>query len=87
LNLREADQREADPDPWDAKMLRLHTDTSCPKAPGNAEAAMAAAMFPQSLYYVFVRVLLYIPGCPETHYVNQNDLELTEIHLPVPPKC
>jgi hypothetical protein len=37
-----------DPDPWDAKMLRLHTDTSRPKAPGNAEAAMAAAMFPQS---------------------------------------
>lgn len=47
LNLREADQREAGPGPWDAKMLRLHTDTSRPKKPGNTEAAMAAAIFPQ----------------------------------------
>lgn len=36
------------PGPWDAKMLRLHKDTSRPKTPGSAEAVMAAAILPQS---------------------------------------
>ena len=26
-------------------------------------------------------------GCPGTHYVDQAGLELTEIHLPLPPEC
>lgn len=25
-------------------------------------------------------------GCPGTHYIDQVDLEFTEIHLPPPPK-
>jgi hypothetical protein len=33
------------------------------------------------------RVSLYSPGCPGTHFVDQADLELTEIHLPLPPEC
>ncbi|GAB1295478.1 Sodium-coupled monocarboxylate transporter 1 [Apodemus speciosus] len=27
------------------------------------------------------------PGCPGTPYVDRSDLKLTEIHLPLPPKC
>ena len=27
------------------------------------------------------------PGCPGTHSVDQAGLELTEIHLPLPPEC
>jgi hypothetical protein len=26
-------------------------------------------------------------GCPGTHFVDQAGLELTEIHLPLPPEC
>lgn len=26
-------------------------------------------------------------GCPGNHYIDQPGLELTEIHLPLPPKC
>jgi hypothetical protein len=29
------------------------------------------------------RVSLYSPGCPRTHFVDQN----SEICLPLPPKC
>jgi|UPI00001F8898 hypothetical protein len=31
------------------------------------------------------RILMCIPGCPGTHYVDQTGL--TEIYLPLPPKC
>ena len=27
------------------------------------------------------------PGCPGTHSIGQAGLELTEIHLPLPPQC
>jgi hypothetical protein len=27
------------------------------------------------------------PGCPETHFVDQADLELTDICLPLPSEC
>ncbi|KAL6082056.1 hypothetical protein STEG23_003110, partial [Scotinomys teguina] len=27
------------------------------------------------------------PGCPETHYEDQAGFELTEIRMPLPPKC
>ena len=33
------------------------------------------------------RVFLYSPGCPGAHSVDQADLELTEIHMPLPPEC
>jgi hypothetical protein len=34
------------------------------------------------------RVSLYkSPSCPGTQFVVQADLKLTEIHLPLPPKC
>jgi hypothetical protein len=33
------------------------------------------------------RVSLCSPGCPGTHSVDQAGLELTEIHLPLPPEC
>ena len=33
------------------------------------------------------RASLCSPGCPETHTVAQAGLELTDIHLPLPPKC
>jgi hypothetical protein len=33
------------------------------------------------------RVSLCSPGCPGTHSVDQAGLELTEIYLPLPPKC
>jgi hypothetical protein len=29
----------------------------------------------------------YITCCPETHYIDQADLELTEIRLHLPLKC
>jgi hypothetical protein len=32
-------------------------------------------------------VALYSLGCPGTHYVGQAGLELTELHLHLPPKC
>ena len=31
--------------------------------------------------------LLYNFGYPEAHYVDQDGLVLTEIYLPLPPKC
>ncbi|CAO2589176.1 hypothetical protein LEMLEM_LOCUS5296 [Lemmus lemmus] len=30
--------------------------------------------------------LVHCPGCPGTHFIDQTGLELTEIHLPLPPK-
>jgi hypothetical protein len=33
------------------------------------------------------RVSLCSPDCPETHFVDQADLRLTEICLPLPPEC
>ena len=44
-------------------------------------------------YFVFYLVvqervsLCNSPSCPETHSVDQADLELTEIHLPLPPSA
>ena len=32
-------------------------------------------------------VFLFSPGCSRTPFVCQADLELTEIHLPLPPEC
>jgi hypothetical protein len=32
------------------------------------------------------KVSLYIPGCPETHSINEAGLELIEICLPLPPE-
>jgi hypothetical protein len=32
-------------------------------------------------------VSLYSPVCPETYSVDQTDLELTEICLPLSPEC
>ena len=38
--------------------------------------------------FVFLRqVSLCSPGCATTHSVDQAGLELTEIHLPLPPEC
>ena len=48
------------------------------------------------LFFLFVylsihlfrdRVSLRGSGCSETPYVDQVDLKLTEIHLPLPPEC
>jgi hypothetical protein len=33
------------------------------------------------------RVSLCSPSCPGTCFVDQAGLELTEIHLPLPPEC
>jgi hypothetical protein len=33
------------------------------------------------------RVSQHSSGCPGTQYVDQDGLELTEIHLPLPPEC
>jgi hypothetical protein len=33
------------------------------------------------------RVSLYSSGCPRIHYIDQAGLKLTEIQLPLPPKC
>jgi hypothetical protein len=42
---------------------------------------------PFCLFVFQDRVSLCIPGCLGTHYVDQAGLELTEIFLPLPPKC
>ena len=34
-----------------------------------------------------VRVFVYSPGCPGTHYGDQAGLEHTEIIMPLPPEC
>ena len=36
---------------------------------------------------LFLFLSLYNPGCAGAHYVDQAALELTEIYLPLPPKC
>jgi hypothetical protein len=40
-----------------------------------------------SFVFVFDRVSLCSLGCPETHFVDPAGLKLTEICLPLPPKC
>lgn len=37
--------------------------------------------------FAFRRVSLSSSSCPETSYVDQAGLQLTEISLPLPPKC
>lgn len=39
-----------------------------------------------SLYFIGDRVFLCNLDCPGTHLVDQVGLELTEIHLPLPPR-
>jgi hypothetical protein len=36
--------------------------------------------------FVFKTASHYL-GCPRTHSVDQAGLKITEIHLPLPPKC
>jgi len=41
-------------------------------------------------YFVFIfqdRVSFYSPGCLGISSVGQGGLELTELHLPLPPEC
>ena len=38
-------------------------------------------------WFLETRVSLCSPVCPGTHSVDQAGLRLTEIHLPLPPKC
>ena len=38
-------------------------------------------------FWLFETVSLCSPGCFGTHHVDQAGLELTEIDLPLPPKC
>ena len=40
-----------------------------------------------SLFLFLWQFLLYSPGLPRTHYVDQAGFKLTEIHLPLSPKC
>jgi hypothetical protein len=40
---------------------------------------------PSPLVVFWGRVSLCSPGCPATSPVDQTDLELTEIYLPLPP--
>ena len=47
-----------------------------------AAAAAAAAVFGLATE-VMRQALLYSSGCPETHYVDQASLRLTEMHLPL----
>ena len=65
-----------------------------PKAtPGFTQAQLSIIYFVLLLGFVVVAAVcfpsqgLYNIGCPETHAVDQVGLELTEIHLPLPPKC
>ena len=39
--------------------------------------------FPVTLYLVYLYNKLCSPGCPETHYVDQDSLKFLEIHLPL----
>ena len=46
------------------------------------------ALFPLLRVLVFQdRISQCSLGCPGTHFVDQADLKLTEICLPLPPKC
>jgi len=38
------------------------------------------------LVFAFLTGFPLQPDCPETHFVDQAGLELTEIHLPLAPK-
>jgi hypothetical protein len=45
---------------------------------------------PTFVLFCFETGFLYVVGttdCPSIHHVDQASLELTEILLPVPPKC
>jgi hypothetical protein len=53
-----------------------------------ARAFFYLGFFSSLLFFIFRdRVSLCSPGCPGTHSVDQAGLELTEMHLPLPPSA
>jgi hypothetical protein len=59
----------------------------------NGSRGRCSVLFCSVLFCSFVRLFVeteshYVaPGCPETHSIDQSGLKLTEIHLPLLPKC
>ena len=79
-----------------AKAICIAQSDFCTNAPASVSPCWDSSMssfdnvyFDESGFCLFVadRVSLCSPGCPGTHSINQAGLELTEIHLPLPPGC
>jgi hypothetical protein len=67
-------------DDWMAKAPITERRSHTLKAVLFSEELCAFFSFPE-------RVLLCSPSYPEPQYIAQAGLKLTEIHLPLPPKC
>lgn len=50
-------------------------------------SCVAVDVWFKSLLLSFETGSLYGPGCPRTYCIDQSDLQLTELHQPVPPEC
>ena len=55
-----------------------------PRSSSRAEQSLQSL---DSFFFSRDKVSVCSPGCPGTCSVDQAGLELTEILLPVPPKC
>ena len=60
----------------------------------KARASLRASFLSQASFLLFFVFCLFFktgflcsPGSPRTHSVDQAGLELTELHLPLPPEC
>jgi hypothetical protein len=51
------------------------------------EKALGSKFFKFGLFASQDRISLCSLGCPGSSFIDQAGLELTEIHLPLPPEC
>jgi hypothetical protein len=74
---------------WEERVPNAHT-LSVPKTIGvwlNSKVCLNNVCLFVCLFVCERQGLICSSSCPETHYVDEDGLEFTEIFLPLPPEC